>query len=154
MAELKTKVNKASVTRFLNTVEDVGKRKDSFEILKMMKQITKEEPKMWGDSIVGFGSYHYVYESGREGDSAVIGFSPRKQNITLYITNGFAQYQGLMKKLGKYSTGKVCLYIKKLGDVDKTVLKELITQSTKAVKQENTFHSHINESAKRTYKSG
>ena len=154
MAEIKTKVNKASVIKFLNAVEDEGKRKDSFEILKMMTQITKEKPKMWGDSIVGFGNYHYVYDSGREGDSAMIGFSPRKQNITIYITNGFTKYQGLMKKLGKYSTGKVCLYIKKLEDVDKTVLKELITQSAKAVKQEKTFHSHINESAKRTYKSG
>lgn len=134
-AEIKTKVNDASVEDFLNLIENEQKRKDSFEILKMMKQVTKEKPKMWGPSIVGFGSYHYKYESGREGDMPIIGFSPRKQNITLYITNDFAQHQGLMKKLGKYSTSKVCLYIKKLEDVDRAVLKELINESVKAMKQ-------------------
>jgi hypothetical protein len=134
-AELKTKVNDASVTDFLNSVEDEQKRKDTFEILKIMKQITKEEPKMWGSSIVGFGTHHYKYESGREGDSAMIGFSPRKQNITLYIVPGFERYQGLMKKLGKYSTGKSCLYIKRLGDVDVEVLKQLITESLQVMKK-------------------
>ncbi len=141
-AEIKTKVNDASVKDFLNLIEDDQKRRDCFEIVKMMESVTKEKAKMWGPSIVGFGNYHYKYKSGREGDMPIIGFSPRKQNITLYITNDFAQYQGLMKKLGKYSTSKVCLYIKKLEDVDKTVLKELITQSAKAVKQQTTFHSH------------
>ena len=134
-AELKTKVNDASVTDFLNSVEDEQKRKDTFEILRIMKQITKEEPKMWGSSIVGFGTYHYKYESGREGDSAMIGFSPRKQNITLYIVPGFERYQGLMKKLGKHSTGKSCLYIKRLGDVDVEVLKQLITESLQVMKE-------------------
>lgn len=134
-AELKTKVNDASVTDFLNSVEDKQKRKNTFEILEIMKQITKEEPKMWGSSIVGFGTHHYKYESGREGDSAMIGFSPRKQNITLYIVPGFERYQGLMKKLGKHSTGKSCLYIKRLGDVDVEVLKELITESLQVMKK-------------------
>ena len=135
-AELKTKVNDASVTDFLSSVADEQKQKDSFEILKIMKQITKEEPKMWGSSIVGFGSYHYKYESGREGDSPVMGFSPRKQNITLYITSDFEKHPGLMKKLGKHSTGKVCLYIKRLSDVDVDVLKELMTESLKTMKKQ------------------
>lgn len=138
MAEPKTKVNNASVTDFLNTIEDESKRKDCFEILKLMKQITKEEPKMWGSSIIGFGSYHYVYASGREGDWMLTGFSPRKQNITLYIMPGFERYNSLMKKLGKYSTGKSCLYIKKLADVDTKVLKELVSESVKTMKQANS----------------
>ncbi|MCI0554510.1 MAG: DUF1801 domain-containing protein [Anaerolineae bacterium] len=135
-AELKTKVNDASVTGFLNSVADEQKRKDSFEILKIMKESTQEEPKMWGSSIVGFGSYHYKGASGREGDWMQIGFSPRKQNITLYIMPGFERYQGLMKKLGKHSTGKSCLYIKRLDDVDVDVLKELISESIKFMKKQ------------------
>ena len=136
-AELKTKVNDASVADFLSSVVDEQKRKDSFEILKIMKQITKEEPKMWGSSIVGFGTYHYKGASGREGDWLQIGFSPRKQNITLYIIPGFERYQGLMKKLGKYSTGKSCLYVKRLSDVNVDVLKELITESLKVMKKQS-----------------
>lgn len=136
-AELKTRVNDASVTEFLNSVADEQKRKDSFEILKIMKQITKEEPKMWGSSIVGFGSYHYKGASGREGDWMQIGFSPRKQNITLYIIPGFERYQELMKKLGKYSTGKSCLYVKRLSDVNVDVLKDLITESVKVMKKQS-----------------
>ncbi len=131
MAEMKTKVNDASVESFLNKVEDEQKRKDSFEIIKMMKQVTKEEPKMWGPAIIGFGSYHYKYESGREGDMPQISFSPRKQNITLYIGLSGDPENPLLKKLGKYTTGKGCLYIKKLADVDKKVLQELITNSYK-----------------------
>ena len=134
--ELKTKVNDASVVDFLSGVADEQKQKDSFEILKIMKQITKEEPKMWGSSIVGFGSYHYKGASGREGDWMQIGFSPRKQNITLYIIPGFERYPELMKKLGKYSTGKSCLYVKRLSDVDMDVLKELITESLKVMKNQ------------------
>ena len=133
-AELKTKANDASVTDFLNSVEDEQKRKDSFEILRLMKEITQEQPVMWGPSIIGFGSYHYKYDSGREGDSLMMGFSPRKQNITLYILPGFERYQVLMKKLGKHTTGKSCLYIKRLSDVDKDVLKELMTESLYAMK--------------------
>jgi len=134
--EVKTKVNNASVTDFLNSVADEQKRNDSFEILKMMKQISKEDAKMWGTSIVGFGSYHYKGASGREGDWMLIGFSPRKQNITLYIMPGFDRYQKLMKNLGKYSTGKSCLYIKRLSDVDVNVLKELMTASLKVIKNQ------------------
>lgn len=134
MAELKTKVNEASVNKFLNSVADKQKREDSYVILELMKKITKYEPKMWGSSIVGFGSYHYKYESGREGDICLIGFSPRKQNLTLYIMSGFSKYGDLMKKLGKYKTGKACLYINKLDDIDIKVLKELINESVKTLK--------------------
>ena len=106
MAELKTKKNKASVEKFLDGVKDEKKREDSYTILKLMKQITKADPKMWGDSMIGFGNYHYKYASGREGDWFVTGFSPRKQNLTLYIMSGFSKYPELMKTLGKYKTGK------------------------------------------------
>jgi hypothetical protein len=134
--ELKTKLNDASVTDFLNSVDDEQKRKDSFEIMKMMNQVTKAEPKMWGTSIVGFGSYHYKGASGREGDWMLIGFSPRKQNLTLYIMPGFERYPELMKKLGKHTTGKSCLYIKRLSDVDTDVLKELMAESVKVMKKQ------------------
>ena len=136
-AELKTKVNKASVTAFLNKVDDEQKRTDSFEILKLMKQVTKEEPKMWGSSIVGFGSYHYKSKSGREGDWMLTGFSPRKQNLTLYLMGGFDTHKDLLKKLGKFATSVGCLYIKKLDDVDKKVLKDLVAASVKRMKQLN-----------------
>ena len=131
MAELKTKANDASVEDFLNNDAKGKKREDSFKILELMKKITKEEPKMWGPSIVGFGSYHYKYESGREGDFFLTGFSPRKQNLTIYIMLGFKRYNELMKKLGKFISSKSCLYIKKLEDIDMKVLKELITESVK-----------------------
>lgn len=134
-AELKTKLNDASVEDFLNTVSDEQIRADCFEIAKIMKQVTKAEPKMWGSSIVGFGSYHYKGASGREGDWMLVGFSPRKQNLTLYIMAGFDRYDELMKKLGKFSTGKSCLYIKKLADVDKKVLKELVSESVQFMKK-------------------
>lgn len=131
MAELKTKQNEQSVEKFLQGIADKQTREDCFTILEIMKQITKSEPKMWGSSIVGFGTYHYKYESGREGDWFLTGFSPRKQNLTLYIMAGFARYDELMKKLGKYKTGKSCLYIKSLADVDLPTLKQLIQQSVK-----------------------
>jgi len=131
MAEMKTKVNEASVEGFLSTVEDEQKRKDCFEVVKIMKQVTKKEPKMWGPAIIGFGSYHYKYESGREGDMPQIAFSPRKQNITLYVGLGNDTKNPLLKKLGKYTTGKGCLYIKKLTDVDRSVFQELINESFK-----------------------
>ena len=133
-AELKTKVNNASVEGFLNSVKDEQTREDCFEILKMMKQVTKEEPKMWGTSIVGFGSYHYKGASGREGDWMLTGFSPRKQNLTLYLMHGFDVHKDLLNKLGKYKTSMGCLYVKKLDDVDKKVLKELVTASVKRMK--------------------
>lgn len=134
-AELKTKQTEASVDDFLNAIPDEQTRKDCFEIAKIMKQATRSEPKMWGTSIVGFGSYHYKGASGREGDWMLTGFSPRKQNLTLYIMAGFDRYEALLKKLGKFSTGKSCLYIKKLADVDKKVLKELVTESVKVMKR-------------------
>jgi hypothetical protein len=134
--EIKTKMNDASVTKFINSVPDEQKRKESFEILKLMNQITKEEPKMWGTSIVGFGSYRYKGKSGREGDWMLIGFSPRKQNLTLYLMHGMDKHSGLLKKLGKFTTGMGCLYIKRLDDVDRKVLKELIQASVKRMKQE------------------
>jgi hypothetical protein len=133
-AEVKTKVNAASVEGFLNSVGDEQARKDCFEVLKMMKEVTQEEPKMWGASIVGFGSYHYQGASGREGDWMLTGFSPRKQNLTLYLNHGFEVHEDQLKKLGKYKTGMGCLYVKKLEDVDKTVLKELLTESVKRMK--------------------
>ena len=131
MADLKTKINDASVEEFLNAVEDEQKRKDCLEIIKIMKQASKQEPKMWGTAIIGFGSYHNKYESGREGDMMQIGFSPRKQNITLYIGLGYDLENPLLKKLGKHTTGKGCLYIKKLTDVDTNVLQELVNESFK-----------------------
>ena len=133
--ELKTIVNDASVEGFLNSVTDEQKRNDCFEILRLMEQVTKEEPKMWGSSIVGFGSYHYKGASGREGDWMLTGFSPRKANLTLYILGGFESSQDLLNKLGKHKTSVGCLYIKKLEDVDKEVLKELIAESVKTMKK-------------------
>jgi hypothetical protein len=134
MYKLKTKLNQTSVGKFLNSVKDEQKREDSFKILEMMKKITKEDPKMWGPSIVGFGSYNYKYASGHEGDMCIAGFSPRKEALTIYILPGFEKYDSLMEKLGKYKTGKSCLYIKKLEDVDTKVLKELISESVKYMK--------------------
>jgi hypothetical protein len=136
-AELKTKVNDASVTEFLDSVADEQKRDDCYQILKLMKQVTREEPKMWGASIVGFGTYRYKGKSGREGDWMLTGFSPRKQNLTLYLMSGFDAHAALLKRLGKFTTGMGCLYIKKLEDVDKKVLKELVQASVKRMKQLN-----------------
>ncbi len=129
MAELKTKINDASVEVFLNSVDDEAKRQDAFTILEMMQAVTGAEAKMWGSTIVGFGSYHYKYASGQEGDWMLAGFSPRKQNLTLYITGGFEPHAAIMAKLGKHSCGKGCLYIKKLKDVDQAALRELIAAS-------------------------
>ena len=129
MAELKTKPNEASVEAFLNSVENEKKRQDSYTVLKLMEEITGAPPKMWGDSIIGFGSYHYRYASGREADWFLVGFSPRVQNLTLYIMSGFEEYDRLLEKLGKHKAGKSCLYIKKLEDVDMPTLRELIRLS-------------------------
>jgi len=126
MAELKTKKNNSDVDVFLNGIAEERKRNDSFAILEMMKRATGMEPKMWGTSIVGFDEYHYKYDSGHEGDMCLIGFSPRKQNLTLYITYDFDKFAPLFNKLGKHKTSKACLYINKLDDVDTEVLEELI----------------------------
>jgi len=129
MAELKTKRNKGDVDAFLDSVGNEKRRQDSFTVLELMKQVTGKKPEMWGDSIVGFGSYHYKYASGREGNWFLVGFSPRAQNLTLYIMAGFDTYETLLGKLGKHTTGKSCLYIKRLEDVDMDVLKELVRRS-------------------------
>jgi len=129
MAELKTQKTRASVAKFLASIEDEKRRKDSRAVLKMMKEITGDKPEMWGPAIIGFGSYHYTYASGREGDWFLTGFSPRKQALTLYIMSGFSKYDALLKKLGKFKTGKACLYIKKLEDVHLPTLEELIRRS-------------------------
>ena len=136
MTELKTKPTKKSVEQFLKKVENPTKREDSFTILELMKEITQEEAVMWGDSIVGFGSYHYKYASGREGDWPIVGFSPRKQNLALYIMAGFDDYEEILKNLGKFKTGKSCLYINKLKDVDTQSLKKLISESVKYMKKQ------------------
>jgi Domain of unknown function (DU1801) len=135
MAENKTTPNDQDVEQFLNSIADEQKRKDSFTLLELMKQATGMEPRMWGSSIVGFGSYHYTYESGREGDTILAGFSPRKQNLALYHMGSVEPSHDLFKQLGKHTTGKGCLYIKRLDDVDLPTLKRLIEESVKHVKQ-------------------
>ena len=129
MAELKTKLTDASVTDYLNAIENEQVRQDCFVILEIMQDATKAKPQMWGDSIVGFGTYHYFYASGREGDWPLTGFAPRKKNITLYIMAGFEQYEELLSRLGKFSRSKSCLYIKRLSDIDMPLLKELVQAS-------------------------
>ena len=140
MAELKTKVNDANVEAFLHSVENQQRRDDSFAVLDLMRDVLGEEAKMWGKSIVGFGSYTYKYATGRTGDWMLTGFSPRKQALTLYIMAGFDEYSDLMAKLGKYKTGKSCLYLKKLSDVDQDVLKELVKKSAEHVAATNAHN--------------
>lgn len=134
MAELKTKATKASVDKFLASVPDAKKRKDCLTILALMRQVTKAEPRMWGSSIVGFGDYRYRYESGRELDWFLVGFSPRKEALTLYLMPGSPDFTQALGSLGKYKTGKACLYIKSLADVDQRALKTLIQESVKQVR--------------------
>jgi hypothetical protein len=131
MAELKTKPNDQDVEAFLNSVEDEQRRLACFAIKGIMEQVTGAEAKMWGDSIVGFGSYHYKYASGREGEWMLTGFSPRKRNLALYIMSGFDEYDELLDNLGKYKTGKSCLYINKIEDVDLDVLRDLVQRSVR-----------------------
>jgi len=131
-AELKTKVNEASVDAFIDK-QPQGVATDCRTIMKLMKKARGEEPKKWGASIVGFGRYAYEGASGRSGEWMVTGFSPRKTNLTLYIMMGFEKEAALMKKLGKHTTGKSCLYIKRLGDVDMKVLEELVVKGVKAM---------------------
>ena len=134
MAKNKTQPTRVSATSFLETISPNSKKEDALKVLSLMEEITNEEAVMWGSSIIGFGQYHYKYESGREGDFLMIGFSPRKQNLTIYLMTGFEDYERLLSKLGKYKTGKSCLYIKKLDDVDENVLIELLTNSYQAMK--------------------
>jgi hypothetical protein len=133
--ENKTKQTTESPKAFLNSITDEQKRKDGFEILELMQETTGEEPRMWGTSIIGFGNFRYKYGSGREGDWFLTGFSPRKQNHTLYVMCGFKWQADLLKKLGKYKTGQACLYINKLEDVDRSVLKQLVRESVEHCKK-------------------
>jgi hypothetical protein len=134
MAEMKTKPTDHSVEEFLNEVADEERRADCFQVAKIMEEITGEKPKMWGPSIVGFGSYHYKYASGREGDWPVTGFSPRKKDLTLYLMMGFQKHGELMEKLGRHSAAKSCLYIKRLSDIHVPTLKKLIKESVKELR--------------------
>ena len=129
MAELKTRENEGDVEAFLASVENEKRREDCGTVVGLMRDVTGEEPRMWGDGIIGFGRYHYVYDSGREGDWFLAGVSPRKQSLTVYIMAGFDRYDELMAKLGKHRTGESCLYINKLEDVDTEVLRELVAAS-------------------------
>ena len=131
MSDNKTQPTDESVLDFLNNVENKTRREDGLKLLAMMEEITSDEAVLWGPSIVGFGQYHYVYASSREGDSMLAGFSPRKANLTVYIMLGFDHYTDLLKKLGKFKTSVSCLYINKLADVDEEVLRELIARSYK-----------------------
>ncbi|MBK9241050.1 MAG: DUF1801 domain-containing protein [Acidobacteria bacterium] len=135
MAELKTKETRASVKAFLDRIENPQVREDCYAIAALMESVTKEKPKMWGTAIVGFGSYHYVYASGQEGDWPTTAFSPRKQAITVYIMPGFEGHKDLMSTLGTYSTGKSCLYFKRLSDIHVPTLKKLIKQSLVELKK-------------------
>lgn len=139
-AEFGPKPTDADVTRFLDSIADEKKRAEAYEILDMMRKATKAEPKMWGSSIVGFGDFHYVYDTGREGDVALLGFSPRRQNLTLYaMGSGWDTFPSI-KDLGKYTLGKGCLYIKRLDDVNKPALKKLLSE---AVKGGNTLKKEM-----------
>ena len=135
MAELKTKLNDGSVEDFLNGVEDEQKREDSFELLQMMGEISGEPAKMWGKDIVGFGTYHYVYASGREGDWMLSGFSPRKASLSIYLMAGFDQLGDELTALGKHKSSKGCLYVKKLSDIDENVLRKMIKKSIAIMKK-------------------
>ena len=130
-AEQKIRPTKVSVDAFLENIADEGRRKDCNALVKLMKRVTGAKPVMWGPSIVGFGSYHYKYDSGHEGDSCVVGFSPRKTDLTLYLSSELPGREALLKKLGKHKSGRACVYVKRLADVDLDVLEELIRRSVK-----------------------
>jgi hypothetical protein len=129
MAELKTKPTSVDVLQFIDGVQDEKRRADCLTLVSLMREILKEEPVMWGPAIVGFGRYHYKYDSGREGEWMVAGFSPRKSDLTLYLMSAFEGKEELLAKLGKHKTGKSCLYVRRLADIDATVLRELISRS-------------------------
>lgn len=135
MAELKTKKNDASVRGFIDGVENETRRNDAWKMVELMESVTGEKPAMWGPSIIGFGSYHYKYASGREGDWMLTGFSPRKQSTSVYLLCGFDELEDLLPKLGKYKTGKGCLYINKLADIDQDILKQMIQRSVNILRE-------------------
>ena len=129
MAQNKTQPTRQKVSEFIAGIEDAQKRADCRELMKIMRAVTGRRATMWGASMVGYGKYHYRYESGREGDFFLTGFAPRKQALTIYIISGFKAHAALMKKLGKYKTGKSCLYVKRLDDIDRDVLTQLVQAS-------------------------
>lgn len=131
MATLKTQPTRKSVSAFIATIKDPARRTDCRKVMQLMKKATGARPQLWGPSIVGYGSYHYKYASGREGDWFLTGFSPRKQNLTVYIMSGFSRHGALLKKLGKHKTGSSCLYLNSLTDVEVAVLRELIEESVR-----------------------
>ena len=135
MADNKTQPTKASVTAFINAIEDKERRADARKIAAMMRKATGKRARMWGPSIVGYGTYHYKYESGREGDFLITGLASRKRALTVYILPGFENFKSLMGKLGKYKTGRSCLYIKRLSDVDEKVLERLIDESVQYMRE-------------------
>jgi len=133
MAELKTKVNSASVGKFLSSIENKTRQADAKRLLTIFKEVTNTKPKMWGENIIGFGLYKYKYESGREGAWFTTGFSPRKQNLSIYIMPGFSEVSHLLDKLGKHKVGKSCLYVNKLSDIDESILRKIIALSVKQI---------------------
>ena len=135
MADLKTKQNDASVTDFLDQVENEQRQTDCRELLKMFSEVTGEPAKMWGENMIGFGKYHYKYKSGHEGDWFLTGFSPRKQNLTIYIMTGFKEYNDILENLGKYKTSSSCLYMKKLEDINREELSKLIRRSVEDLRK-------------------
>lgn len=135
MAETKTKPTGVSVDDFIAAVDNERKRDEARELVALMERITGEPATMWGPSIIGFGRYHYRYDSGHEGDAPITGFSPRKAAHSIYIMPGFPRYEDLMARLGKYRMGKVCLYVNKLDDIDRTVLEELVTRSVEYMRE-------------------
>jgi len=137
MAKTKTKPTDVDVQNYISSVPNETRQKDGFYILDLLKKITSQKPVMWGPSIIGFGAYHYKYESGHEGDAPLIAFSPRKPHLVLYVLSNFDKQEELLQKLGKYKTGKICLYINKLTDVDLKVLEEIVTRAWSNVKKKN-----------------
>lgn len=135
MSDLKTQPTQKNVKQFINSLTNEKRKQDAFELLELFEDITKQKAVIWGNSIIGFGQYHYKYKSGREGDWPVTGFSPRKQNLSIYVMLGFSRYQDLMNKLGKFKTGRSCLYVNKLEDIDIPVLTTLLQQSIADMKK-------------------
>ena len=135
MAEVKTKQNDLSVDAYLDAVADEARRQDCRALVKLMSAVTKHAPKMWGDSIVGFGAYHYKYASGHEGDTCSVGFSSRKGDISIYILSGFEQHDALLAKLGKHKVGKACLYVRRLSDIDLPILEQLVSRSVAEIRR-------------------
>ncbi|MCZ0952653.1 MAG: DUF1801 domain-containing protein [Rhodospirillaceae bacterium] len=135
MSQRKTMENSADVNAFLDAVENPRRRSDARQLLALMRKVTGAPPKMWGPSIVGFGKYHYRYASGRESESLRVGFSPRKQNLVIYIMPGFSDYSEILEQLGKFRTGRSCLYVNKLDDVDLVLLEQLVRESFREMKR-------------------